>query len=102
MDTDKAEATVQQVVGKVQETVGCLTEDASAQVAGKARELGGKAQQLYADTASLVRDKTADNPFTTLAIVAAASFALGVLWSNGNSKPASRPSPRDHREYDRY
>jgi uncharacterized protein YjbJ (UPF0337 family) len=101
MDTDKEEGTVQQVVGKVQETVGSLTGDVGTQVAGQARELGGKAQQLYADTASLVRDKTADSPFTTLAIVAAASFALGVLCSNGNSKAARRPDPRNHREYDR-
>jgi uncharacterized protein YjbJ (UPF0337 family) len=101
MDTNKVEGTAQQVAGKIQETVGGLTDEASAQVAGKARELGGKAQQLYADTASLVRDTTADSPLTTLAIVAAASFALGVLWSSGSSAPARRP-PRDVRADDRY
>jgi uncharacterized protein YjbJ (UPF0337 family) len=101
MDTNKVEGATQQVAGKVPETVGGLADDASAQVSGKARELGGKAQQLYADTASLVRDTTAHSPLTTLAIVAAAGFVLGVLWSSGSSAPARR-LPRDVRAADRY
>jgi ElaB/YqjD/DUF883 family membrane-anchored ribosome-binding protein len=45
--------------------------------------LSGKAQQLCANTTSLVRDATAENPFTTLAVVALAGFVMGALWSRG-------------------
>jgi uncharacterized protein YjbJ (UPF0337 family) len=83
MDTNAAEGKVKEVAGKVQSAVGDALGDTSAQVAGRARELGGKAQQLCANTTSLMRDATAENPLTTLAVVALAGFVMGALWSRG-------------------
>jgi uncharacterized protein YjbJ (UPF0337 family) len=80
MDTGKAEGAIQEVAGKVQGATGALVGDSAAQLAGKARELSGKAQQLRANAASAVRETTATNPFTTLAVVAAVSFVAGAIW----------------------
>ena len=44
MDTDKAEGTVQELVGKGQDVLGAALGDTATQVSGKARELSGKAQ----------------------------------------------------------
>jgi fluoride ion exporter CrcB/FEX len=52
-------------------------------------------QQLYADTASVVRDKATESPLGTLALVAVASFLMGVLWSNSGSDPAPKEYPRE-------
>ena len=83
MDTNSAEGAVKEVAGKVQSAVGDALGDTSAQLAGKAKELSGKAQQLCASTTSLVRESTAESPFTTIAVVALAGFVAGALWSHG-------------------
>jgi uncharacterized protein YjbJ (UPF0337 family) len=94
MDTDAAEGTLKDAAGKVQDAVGDLVGDAATQVSGKARELSGKAQQLCADTASLIRDSTAENPFAVLGIFAAIGFIAGVMWANSGRGP-SRTYPEN-------
>ena len=101
MDTNKTEGSIQEAAGKVKEAVGDLVGDSAAQVTGKARELGGKAQQLYADTTNAVRDKTTESPLATLAVVAVASFILGVVWANSGSASGTRSYRRANRG-DRY
>ena len=89
MDTNKAEGTAQEIAGTVQDAAGDLLGDAGTQAAGKARELGGKAQQLYADTTSIVRDRTTQSPLAALAVVGAMGFLLGAMWASGNSASSS-------------
>lgn len=84
METSKAEGAVQEVAGKIENAVGDLAGDTSTQFAGKTRELGGKAQQLCADTTSMLRDATATNPITTLAVAAAVGFLMGAIWRGGS------------------
>jgi uncharacterized protein YjbJ (UPF0337 family) len=88
MDTDTAEGTLKEVAGKIQDAVGGVVGDAATQVSGKAHELSGKAQQLCADTSSLIRDRTAENPFGVLGIVAAFGFIAGVMWANRGNVPS--------------
>jgi uncharacterized protein YjbJ (UPF0337 family) len=95
MDTDKAAGAVQEVAGKVQDSVGDSLGDTTTQLKGKARELGGKVQQLYADTATVVREKATESPLGALALIAVASFLMGVLWSNSGSNWAPKRYPRE-------
>ena len=89
MDTDKAEGTVQELVGKGQDVLGAALGDMATQVSGKTRELSGKAQQICADATSIVREKTAASPFAALGIMAFVGFLVGVMWSkSGNSSPS--------------
>jgi uncharacterized protein YjbJ (UPF0337 family) len=101
MDTNKAEGAVQELAGKVQDAAGGVLGDTGSQVAAKARELGGKAQQLYADTTYIVRDKTAESPFTALAIVGGLGFLLGAIWASANKAP-TQPYPTRYRGNDNY
>ena len=81
METTKAEGVVREAVGTVQETVGGMIGDTGEQLAGRAKALCGKTQQLYADAVDVARDSIVEKPMATLAIAAAAGFALGVLWA---------------------
>jgi uncharacterized protein YjbJ (UPF0337 family) len=81
METTKTEGVVREAVGTVQETVGSVIGSTSDQLSGKARELCGKTQQLYADAVDVARDSIVEKPIATLAIAAAAGFALGMLWA---------------------
>jgi len=81
METTKAEGVVREAVGTVQETVGSVIGDASEQLSGRAKALCGKTQRLYADAVEVARDSIVEKPMATLAIAAAAGFALGVLWA---------------------
>ena len=101
MDTDKAEGTVQELVGKGQDVLGAALGDTATQVSGKARELSGKAQQLCADTTSIVRDKTAASPFAALGIMAFVGFLVGVMWSRSGNNSSSHANPRSDRTSDR-
>jgi len=94
MDKDKAEGIVEELTGKTQEAIGEALGDTEAQIAGTARELSGKARQLYADTTSIVRDKTVSSPFSALAIMAFVGFVLGVMWSDNRSPRANPRSAR--------
>jgi uncharacterized protein YjbJ (UPF0337 family) len=87
METTKAEGVVREAVGNVQETVGNVIGDAGEQLSGKAKALCGKSQQLYADAVEVARDSMVEKPMATLAIAAAAGFALGVLWSWNRGDP---------------
>jgi uncharacterized protein YjbJ (UPF0337 family) len=100
MDTDAAEGTLKEAAGKVQDAVGGVVGDTATQISGKARELSGKAQQLCADTASLIRDSTAESPLAVLGIVAAVGFIAGVMWANSGSD-SSRTYPKDPGANDR-
>jgi uncharacterized protein YjbJ (UPF0337 family) len=100
MDNDKAEGIVQELTGRTQEALGAALGDTEAQVSGKARELSGKARQLYADTTSIVRDKTVSSPFSALAIMAFVGFLVGVMWSDGGNNRSSRAHPRSDRTND--
>jgi uncharacterized protein YjbJ (UPF0337 family) len=100
MDKDKAEGIVEELTGKTQEAIGEALGDTEAQIAGTARELSGKARQLYADTTSIVRDKTVSSPFSALAIMAFVGFVLGVMWSDGGNNRSPRANPRSARTND--
>ncbi len=78
---EKTEGTIQDVVGRVQDAVGAATEDPGMQVAGKVRKAAGKVQQTYGEALEGLRDTASANPITTLSVVAAASFLLGVIWA---------------------
>jgi len=102
MDTDTAEGTLREAAGKVQDAVGGVVGDAATQVSGKACELSVKAQQLCADTTSLFRGSTVENPFAVLGIVAAVSFIAGMIWANSRNVPSrayAQNSGADDRAY---
>jgi ElaB/YqjD/DUF883 family membrane-anchored ribosome-binding protein len=87
MDSNSAEGTVKEVAGKALNAARDPIGDTGNQTAEKVRQLSGKTQQLYADTAELVRNKTVESPFTTLAIAAGLGFLLSAIWATANSPP---------------
>jgi uncharacterized protein YjbJ (UPF0337 family) len=94
METTKTEGRIREAVGGVQETIGNLASDAGMQVSGKAHELRGKAQQLCADATAVARESIIEKPLATLAVTAAAAFALGMLWSWNRADEADGRVPR--------
>jgi uncharacterized protein YjbJ (UPF0337 family) len=71
---------MREAIGGVQETIGSLASNAGTQVSGRADEPSDKAQQRCADAAAMARESIVGKPLATLAVTAAADFALGVLW----------------------
>lgn len=78
---EKTAGTVQKLAGKAQEAVGDVTDRTDMQFDGMARQVIGGVQESYGEALEQLRDVASRNPIVTLAVVAAAGFAIGALWS---------------------
>ena len=79
VDTNEAEGTVKDTVGKLQDGMGGLLGDTGAQAKGKAKQFAGQAQEYYGDTLDTVRDVASDQPLLALGVAAGVGFVLGAL-----------------------
>ena len=79
VDTNEAEGTVKDTVGKLQDGMGGLLGDTGMQARGKAKQFAGQAQEYYGDTLDTVRDVASDQPLLALGVAVGVGFVLGAL-----------------------
>ncbi|MFC3124860.1 CsbD family protein [Pseudoroseomonas globiformis] len=90
MNSDRVEGTVDDITGRAQEAYGDLAGDSDHKVRGMARQASGRVQHAYGEARDYAREyaghagervarQVEQQPVTTMLIVGAVGFALGLL-----------------------
>jgi uncharacterized protein YjbJ (UPF0337 family) len=79
VDENEIKGAAREFGGRVQDAVGGLTGDARTQAEGKWNQAAGRAQRTFGVAVDEVIDNVKEKPLAALAVVAGASFLLGLL-----------------------